>query len=75
MPSESAQYLSSDELRQLTLRGSGFSQIQRLEELGIEFVLDTYGCPLVLYQDAKNTLLLEEYPFGSLLSNSENFAA
>lgn len=62
MPSESAQYLSSDELRQLTLRGSGFSQIQRLEELGIEFVLDTYGCPLVLYQDAKKYFVIRGIP-------------
>ncbi len=53
MPTEYKQYLSSDELRALTLRGSGFSQIQRLEEMGIEFSLDPYGCPLVLYQDAK----------------------
>jgi hypothetical protein len=62
MPSESAQYLSSDELRQLTLRGSGFSQIQRLEEMGIEFVLDPYGCPLVLYQDAKKYFVIRGIP-------------
>ena len=53
MSSEYQQYLSSDELRQLTLRGSGFSQIQCLEELGIEFTLDPYECPLVRYEDAK----------------------
>ena len=53
MSSESNQYLSSDELRQLTQRGSSFLQIQCLKEMGVEFVLDAYGCPLVLYLDAK----------------------
>ena len=53
MSSESNQYLSSDELRQLTQRGSSFLQIQCLKEMGIEFVLDPYGCPMVRYLDAK----------------------
>jgi hypothetical protein len=62
MSSEYDQYLSSDELRQLTLRGSGFSQMQRLEELGINFELDPYGCPLVLYEDVKELFIQKGIP-------------
>lgn len=60
--SESKQYLSSDELRQLTQRGSSFLQIQCLKELGIEFVLDPYGSPLVLYQDARKYIAIRGIP-------------
>ncbi len=62
MTSEYEQYLSSDELRQLTLRGSGFSQMQRLEELGINCELDPYGCPLVLYEDVKELFIQKGIP-------------
>jgi hypothetical protein len=53
MPSEPKQYLSSDELRQLTLRRTVFAQMLYLDDLNIDFSLDLFGCPLVLYQDAK----------------------
>jgi hypothetical protein len=46
----------------LTLRGSGFSQMQRLEELGINFELDPYGCPLVLYDDVKELFIQKGIP-------------
>ena len=53
MPSEYKQYLSSDELRQLTLRRTGFAQMLYLDDLNIDFSLDLFGYPLVLYQDAR----------------------
>ena len=62
MTSEYDQYLSSDELRQLTLRASGFLQMQRLEDLGINFELDPYGCPLVLYEDVKELFVRKGIP-------------
>ena len=62
MTSEYDHYLSSDELRQLTLRGSGFLQMQRLEDLGINFELDPYDCPLVLYEDVKELFIQKGIP-------------
>jgi len=62
MTSEYDQYLSSDELRQLTLRASGFLQMQRLEDLGINFELDPFGCPLVLYEDVKELFIQKGIP-------------
>lgn len=53
MPFEHKQFLSSDELRQMTLRRTGFSQMLFLDDLDIDFSLDLFGRPLVLYQDAK----------------------
>ena len=62
MTTEYDQYLSSDELLHLTLRGGGFSQMQQLEELGISFELDPYGCPLVLYDDVKELFIQKGIP-------------
>ena len=62
MTSEYDQYLSSDELRQLTLRGTGFLQMHRLEDLGINFELDPYCFPLVLYEDVKEFFIQKGIP-------------
>jgi hypothetical protein len=53
MPSGYEQYLSSDELRHLTLGHTGLSQMLLLDDLELDFSLDLFGCPLVRYQDAK----------------------
>ena len=64
MPSEHKQYLSSDELRQLTLRRTGFSQMLCLDDLNIDFSLDLFGRPLVLYQDAMQHFPKTWHPSG-----------
>ena len=53
MPSGYEQYLSSDELRHLTLGRTGLSQMLLLDDLELDFSLDLFGYPLVRYQDAK----------------------
>lgn len=51
-------YLNSDELRLLTHCGSTDLQLKKLLKMGVTFTLDRYGCPLVLYDDAKLHFLL-----------------
>ena len=56
------EFLTSDELRLLTNRGTSFLQLVMLEKLKINFDLDQYGCPLVRYQDVKHFFLLQGKP-------------
>ena len=44
-------YLSSDELRLLTGRGSSFLQIEMLNKHKIPHCLDEYGTPLVRFKE------------------------
>ena len=53
------EFLTSDELRLLTNRGTSFLQLVTLEKLKINFDLDQCGCPLVRYQDVKHLFLLQ----------------
>jgi hypothetical protein len=53
------EFLTSDELRLLTNRGTSFLQLIELEKLKIKFDIDQYGCPLVRYQDVKHLFLLQ----------------
>ena len=55
-------YLTSDELRLLTHCGSSNLQHEKLLKLGVKFTLDEYGCPMVLYADAKHYFLLLGMP-------------
>lgn len=47
----SAPFLSSDELRELTKAGSGVHQIERLKQMGIPFTVDPYETPFVARVD------------------------
>ena len=53
------EFLTSDELRLLTNRGTSFLQLIELEKLKIKFDIDQYGCPLVRYQNVKHLFLLQ----------------
>ena len=53
MTIQTTEFLTSDELRLLTNRGTSFLQVVTLEKMKIKFDIDQYGCPLVRYQDAK----------------------
>ena len=64
------EYLTSDELRLLTHRGSAYKQVEVLVKLGVSFQLDQYACPLVRYDDAKQYFLLLGIPLPRGLPNS-----
>ena len=46
-------YLTSDELRLLTGRGSSFLQIEMLNKHKIPHCLDEYGTPLVRFKEVR----------------------
>ena len=46
-------YLTSDELRLLTCRGSSFLQIEMLNKHKIPHCLDEYGTPLVRFKEVR----------------------
>ncbi len=46
-------YLTSDELRLLTGRGSSFLQIEMLNKNKIPHCLDEYGTPLVRFKEVR----------------------
>ena len=46
-------YLTSDELRLLTGRGSSFLQIEMLNKYKIPHCLDEYGTPLVRFKEVR----------------------
>ena len=46
-------YLTSDELRLLTGRGSSFLQIEMLNKHKIPHCLDEYGSPLVRFKEVR----------------------
>jgi Domain of unknown function (DUF4224) len=62
MSTPSDEYLTSDELRLLTHRGTAEMQINALLRMGVKFELDRYSCPLVRYDDAKQYFLLMAKP-------------
>ena len=70
MPTQSNEYLNSDELRLLTERASGEMQILALTEMGVAFKLDSYSCPLVRYDDAKPYFLIHAKPLPRGLPDS-----
>ena len=47
------EYLTSDELRLLTGRGSSFLQIEMLNKHKIPHCLDEYGTPLVWFKEVR----------------------
>lgn len=63
------EYLTSDELRLLTHRGSSEMQIHALLRMGVKFELDRYSCPLVRYDDAKPYFLMQAKPLPRGLSD------
>ncbi len=72
MPTPSDEYLTSDELRLLTHRGTTKMQINALLRMGVKFELDRYFCPLVRYDDAKQYFLLMAKPLPRGLPGTES---
>ena len=72
MTTQTTEFLTSDELRLLTNRGTSFLQVGTLEKLKIKFDLDQYGCPLVRYQDVKHFFLLQGKPLSRGLPSTSN---
>jgi len=50
---DDSEYLTSDELRLLTGKGSSFLQIEMLNKNKIPHCLDKYGTPLVRFKEVR----------------------
>jgi hypothetical protein len=50
---DDSEYLTSDELRLLTGKGSSFLQIEMLNKRKIPHCLDEYGTPLVRFKEVR----------------------
>jgi hypothetical protein len=70
MSTSSNEFLTSDELRLLTNRGSSELQVDALLQMGVKFELDRYSCPLVRYEDAKQYLRLSNKSFLQLVTSN-----
>ena len=71
MSTITTEFLTSDELRLLTNRGTSFLQLVTLEKLKIKFDIDQYGCPLVRYQDVKHLFLIQGKPLPRGLTSTK----